>query len=139
MNTLIMMVGLPRSGKSTYCHNRRSVPIVSPDCIRKAIHGQRYVKELEPEVWKTAHLMVVALFEAGHDRVFLDCCNVAITSRDDWADERWVREFVQFHTSKETCIRRAEENDQDYLIPVIEKMDATYTPISDDEIRSWER
>src|SRR5882672_916000 len=58
---LICTVGLPRSGKSTWARSQ-SFPIVCPDAIRIAIHGQRFISEAEPFVWATAKAMVRALF-----------------------------------------------------------------------------
>lgn len=51
--TLVLMVGLPRSGKSTIARSGR-VPIVSPDAIRLALHGQPFIASAEPTVWATA-------------------------------------------------------------------------------------
>jgi len=40
MKILILTVGLPRSGKSTWAA-KKGFPIVSPDAIRLAMHGMR--------------------------------------------------------------------------------------------------
>jgi predicted kinase len=61
---LILTMGLPRSGKSTWA-KQQSVPIVSPDAIRLAMTGQRWVGELEDMVWVVAKYMVRSLFLAG--------------------------------------------------------------------------
>lgn len=41
MKTLHMMVGLPRSGKSTVA-NGLGFPIVEPDAIRRAVRGSHW-------------------------------------------------------------------------------------------------
>ena len=102
---LIMLVGLPRSGKTTWAL-KQECPIVNPDAIRLALHGQAFIGDAEPMVWAIAKYMVKALFLAGHEKVILDACNNTCKRRDPWESESWVREFVVFATPKETCLRR---------------------------------
>lgn len=138
MKTLVLMVGLPRSGKSTVCR-KMGIPIVNPDSIRLALHGQRFLPEAEPMVWTLAKYMVAALFEAGHDAVVLDATNTTVKRREEWVDKRWVRNFALIGTSKEECIARANANEDAYIIPIIEKMAEQFEPYTDDELREWER
>ncbi len=80
---LVMMVGFPRSGKSTAARQLATIhnaPIVCPDEIRYALHGEDYIADREPEVWQIAHVMVKALFNAGHQNVILDACNNTVAS-----------------------------------------------------------
>lgn len=125
---LIMTIGLPRSGKSTWARQlsqEQGYPIVNPDSIRLAIHGQVYAAQAEPLVWATAKVMVRSLFYAGHNVVILDATNTSRQRRNDWIDPEWNRVFQIFHTPKEECIRRATEGMRPDLISVIERMDAT--------------
>lgn len=103
---LIMMMGLPRSGKSTAA-KEYNVPIVNPDSIRLALHGQAWVAESEPVVWLIAEYMVRALFLAGHDTVVLDATNTTNLRRDAWKSPRWIRMLHIVETSIETCMERA--------------------------------
>jgi len=121
MKTLLMTVGLPRSGKSTWARTQ-GYPIVCPDSIRMALYGQAFVKTAESIVWANAKLMVASLFEAGHDVVILDATNTIARYRDEWLDDRWQVRYVLFSTSRDECIRRAKANNQEYLLPVIERM-----------------
>lgn len=118
---LVLTVGLPRSGKSSWAR-KTGWPIVCPDEIRLALHGQRFIATAEPTVWATAHLMVNALFGAGHNVVILDATNIAHKRRDEWKDLVWQRRYELFQTSKETCLKRAELSERLDLIPVIERM-----------------
>jgi len=119
---LIVMVGLPYSGKSTYA-SKSGFPIVSPDAIRLALHGQRFIDKAEPMVWAIAGYMVEALFLAGHDNVILDATNTTKKRRDVWSCNReWETQFVHINTSKEECIIRAKKNGDEEIIPVIERM-----------------
>ena len=127
---LLMMVGLPRSGKTTVAKSQqethrkqgRIVPIVCPDDIRLAIHGKRFDRDFENLVWYTASTMVKTMF-LQHDLVMLDATNITVASRLKWKDSRWQRHFLGLdQVPKDICIERAKESDQEDLIPVIEKM-----------------
>lgn len=141
-NVLILTVGLPRSGKTTWAldHSRRcGVPVVNPDSIRLALHGQAYVPEAEPFVWAIAKTMVRALFLAGHPTVIVDATNGTRKRRDDWKSSKWATQFKVFSTDKDECIRRADATNRADLIPVIERMDAECQPLEADESPYLER
>lgn len=106
---LYVLVGLPRSGKSTWAQ-QQSVPIVCPDAIRLALTGQAFVPEAEPMVWTLARYMVRALFLAGHRHVILDACNTTKARRSNWKSPEWQRTFLWFDTPAGTCQERAGEN-----------------------------
>lgn len=134
-NLLIAMVGLPRSGKSTWARSR-PFPIVSPDAIRLAIHGQRFVAEAEAFVWATAKAMVRALFLAGHDTVILDACNNTRARRDEWRSKDWDVAFNVIPADAAECIERAEREGDLYIIPVITRMADEHEPLGEDE-KQW--
>jgi predicted kinase len=120
---LIMTIGLPYSGKSVWAKGHsKEWPIVSPDQIRYALHGHRFLHEAEPFVWATAKIMVRALFLAGHKTIVLDACNVTAARRDDWIDNLWYRKYVVMDISAEACINRALKADDEYIVPVIKGM-----------------
>jgi predicted kinase len=129
---LICTVGLPRSGKTTWAR-RQAYPVVNPDAIRLAIHGQAFVSRAEPLVWATAKYMVRALFLAGHDRVILDATNTTRKRRDEWRTDEWATFFKYIGTSHEECYERAGEGSD--LIPVITRMALNFEPLGDDEER----
>jgi predicted kinase len=132
MNILTLTVGLPRSGKSTWAKNQQ-VPVVNPDSIRLAIHGQPYRQESEPLVWATARIMVEALFRAGHTQVILDATNLVKDRRKEWKSPLWVRKYLVFPTDADICKQRAKEGGRDYLIQVIDKMKDVWEPLDDDD------
>jgi predicted kinase len=121
ITTLILTVGLPRSGKSTWALST-GFPIVCPDAIRLALHGQRFIPEAEPMVWATAQYMVRALFLAGHARVVFDATNLRAESRKEWDSPRWKTAVRIFPTDATTCIQRALDTGQADLLPVIDRM-----------------
>jgi len=127
---LILTVGLPRSGKSTwarevnnlYCISCGLNPIVNPDSIRTVMHGTAFRANMEPMVWAIAHIMVESLFTVGHTTVILDACNHTAQRRQQWLSKDWDCEYVEFHTAKQECEKRAIETKQKYLIPSIRRM-----------------
>lgn len=127
MKTLILLCGLPRSGKSTWA-KQQGHPIVNPDSIRLAMHGQRFIAAAEPLVWGTAKYMVRALFLAGHDTVILDATNNTEKRRQEWYTEARLNDYNValkiIDTPASVCIDRAKAEGDEVIIPVIEKMAA---------------
>lgn len=128
LGKLILTVGLPRSGKSTIAKSL-GYPIVNPDSIRLALYGQRFLLEAEEMVWVLAKYMVASLFLAGHKTVIADTTNTTEKRRKFWIDKRWTIEYLEVPTSKEVCIKRAEDLNDPDIIPIIEKMAAQFEPI----------
>jgi predicted kinase len=126
--TLILTVGLPRSGKSTWARTQ-GVPIVNPDAIRLALHGQRYAAVAEPFVWAVTKTMVRALFGAGHETVILDATNTTHKRRDEWQSSEWTVAYHVFDTPKDVCLARARAEGDEYIIPVIERQAAQFEPV----------
>lgn len=120
---LILTVGLPRSGKTTWAREQGH-PIVNPDSIRLALHGQRFQLEAEPMVWAIARYMVRSLFLAGHDTVILDATNTTVSRRDEWISREWKTTLHVVPTCRDECVRRALEQDDLYIVPVIDRMAA---------------
>lgn len=133
-NVLIVCVGLPRSGKSTWAR-AQGYPVVNPDSIRLALHGQPFIALAEPFVWATAKVMVRSLFLAGHTRVILDATNVTRKRRDEWKGEGWAVRFRQFLECDETCWQRAVDSGRPELIPVIERMAKEWEPLGEGELQ----
>jgi predicted kinase len=141
MNRLILTIGLPRSGKSTWAR-AQGHPMVNPDSIRLAITGKRYEALAEPFVWATAKAMVRSLFYAGHEVVILDATNTTVKRRDEWIDPLWAREFHEIDTNRTVCLNRTYLfGDDDYvsgLISTINRMADGYEPFAIGELRPWE-
>lgn len=134
VKTLVMTVGLPRSGKSTWAR-QQGCPIVNPDAIRLALHGQRFVASAEPVVWAVAKLMVAALFRAGHDTVILDATNTTKARRDEWISPEWAIRYHVVPTPKDVCITRALAEYDTELVAVIERMAAQFDLLTETERR----
>ena len=132
MSKLFVTVGLPRSGKTTLCREllEQGFAIVNPDSFRLAIHGQRFVTSAEPFVWAAVYAAVDALLLAGC-KVVVDGTHVTEKRRQPWRERG--AEFILVPTSKEECIRRARLTNDEYIIPIIEKMAAEWEPLPEKE------
>ena len=119
--TLHCTIGLPRSGKTTWAKST-GFPVVCPDAIRLALHGQRYIQLAEPFVWAIAQAMVRALFLAGHEDVVLDACNNTEKRRGMWLSSDWKTIWKIFDTTEDECIRRARNVGDEEIVPVIQRM-----------------
>jgi predicted kinase len=126
---LILTVGLPRAGKSTWARGT-GFPMVNPDSIRLALHGQVYQALAEDFVWAIAKNMVKSLFIAGHENVILDATNTTHKRQEDWEgvaeDVDAEVYFKVFYTMSDLCIDRAITDNKEVLIPVIKRMTAAW-------------
>jgi predicted kinase len=129
-HTLIMTVGLPRSGKSTWTR-LQNLPIVNPDSIRLGLHGQRFIGQMEPYVWAIAQTMLRALFLAGHEKVILDATNTTKARREAWVSKDWITLYKVVPTTVEECIRRA--GDDTIMVEVINRMATQFEPLDPEE------
>lgn len=123
--TLILMVGLPRSGKSTVSRKiarDRGCPVVARDAVRLALHGCRFRPEAEEFVAASTKMIVRALFIAGHDTIIVDECHCTQKSRAAWQSPYWHVVYVVIGTSPSVCIERAIIDFDSEIIPVIERM-----------------
>ena len=121
MKTLLMTVGLPRSGKSSWAA-RQGLPIACPDDIRVEMHGDRsIVWREEPEVWARVQAKLAEAWRAGHERAILDSTNTTMKARAKWCGP-YRREMVTFPTPTATCMRRARRDGHTELEALIERM-----------------
>lgn len=146
VNTLIIMIGLPQSGKSSESR-QMGHPIVNRDAIRKTIGGSiRYYGD-EKRVNEIERLMVESLFNAGHTEVTVDACHLKPSYRNAWkkfAEERGYR-LYQFHvmTSLETCVMRAirkfpdEPNFPEIIKKMWSKSNIDIGPIPEKQNENW--
>lgn len=126
--TLFVTIGLPRSGKSTWAKTM-GVPIVNPDSIRLAMHGQAFYGDAEPLVWAHAQLMVRSLFNAGHESVIVDATNTTERRRAMWRMMHPNITWVVFIASFEVCHQRAVDGGNPDLPDVVARMHKAMEPL----------
>jgi len=128
MKQLTIMVGLPRSGKSTYAKLTGN-PIVARDAVHHAMCGKQLqpLDDIQPMVSTFIKYMITALFQAGHDKVIYDACNHTKEVRARWIT--WCLfngiecKFKHITTPMEICQSRAKQfKNADWLVPKIKEM-----------------
>ncbi|MHA2062921.1 MAG: AAA family ATPase [Candidatus Thorarchaeota archaeon] len=138
MNTLIVTVGLPRSGKSTWAR-KQGFPVVEPDAIRQTLYGKMFWKPGESAVWTLARQMVCALFLAGHETVILDSTSIKREARDSWSKMdppvglEWEVKFASFPLPPKECKERVVPGVNHYLADVIDRMAEEFEPLGSGE------
>ncbi len=139
-NILLMMMGLPRSGKSTWAQSQ-GYPVVDCDAIRLAKTGQRWWGPIEHEIWPFAKTMIRSLFLAGHKIVILDSTSLIRNQRDKFInsdDIQWDRYVKIIHTPVDICKQRALDTYPE-LVSVIDWFDTNREELHPDEdIRIWD-
>lgn len=146
MNTLIVTVGLPRSGKSTWSREYgklHSIPVISGDAIRLAIHGTAFQYDAEELMYTMGMYMIKTLFHTGYTCIISDDCHYSRKLRqtrestwyEPWATTPlWKTRYKVFTTPAEECIRRAYATDKPYLVDVIKNISNRFEPLQEDEL-----
>ena len=117
---LIVTVGLPRSGKSTWA-NQQGYPVVEPDAIRLALYDAVFIPAMEDFVWFIAKMLVKYHFLRGEHAVILDATNTTAKRRAVWMSDNWETHFQYFDTPADICKSRLTEENQ-CLVAVIDRM-----------------
>jgi len=130
---LIVTVGLPRSGKSTWARQSGFV-VVDRDEVGRALI--KYDERTNPfclSKWEKLFdfmlIMIDALFAAGHNTIVLDYSNIIKQYRDAWKSDEWETEYRVFTASKEECLRRTDRES------TIERINADYEICDVQEIK----
>ena len=130
---LICTMGISRSGKSTWAR-KQLWPIVEPDSIRLAMHGQTFYGPMEPWIWAVAFTMVESLFLSGHEIVIFDSCAMTKKARNALRDHhKWNCKFKFFNTDLDVCIKRAKEQINPDLSDVVLRMFKNFEPLGLEE------
>lgn len=134
MKTLIITVGLPRSGKSTWAKQQRA-PAINRDSIRLALHGERFLLKAEPWVTTITDTMIDSFFLYGqYEHLIIDECNVTKKRRERWLAPDRETLFVVFNTPYEVCRQRALTSLDFEILPVIDRMAEEWEDVElDDE------
>lgn len=130
---IILMVGLPRSGKTTwakeYVKTNPSFVIVSPDTIRFALHGNRFIAEAEEFVWAIHYTMIKTLLLQGYD-IIVDATNTTDKRRKPYSYKFKGCNILTkvIFTSKKVCKERASSENDLEILSIIDKMAEQYEP-----------
>lgn len=130
MSKLTAMLGMPRSGKSTFSDQWQQMPdpdglhrvVVSGDNVRLGMHGMRYVYIAEPLVHGVYQTMIRTLLLNKRLHILMDDTHTSIQSIRTALTINSDAEFICVLTSPEICIERAFKTNQGDLEPVIQRM-----------------
>lgn len=132
MSDLLFTVGLPRSGKSTWCkdwatvyyvgHSRNPRVIISGDDFRTALHGKQFLPATEGMVFAAMDVAIKALLIGGCDVCVDETCTTEATLL------RYLRVDINarpvfIDTTAAICKERAVLSDKPYLLGPIDRMD----------------
>lgn len=133
MKIIIMLCGLPRSGKSTLSKLIKkytcSLTLVSADDLRYLIYNERYNQEKEYLVWDTRKIILKMLMQQ-EQTILIDETNTTKMRRKsilELADEfNYKVVCIYINTIKKICLKRCDEIGDDCIKPIIEKMDKQF-------------
>lgn len=126
---LCVMVGLPRSGKSTVAKEiaeNEVGTIVNRDTLRLVAHGHVFRAEAEPLITFIEDVMVRSLMSTGTKNIIIDSTNLLPVFRNKWRtlakEFGYDIKFICCQVSSDECKKRAVLSGRDDLIPIITKM-----------------
>ncbi len=126
MKELIIMIGLPGSGKSYHVNKfYKKYQIVCQDDIRKAL-GVEFEIKIDPIVNSIAKIMGRAYMERGLS-IVIDETNTRYESIKFWKDlaheYSYTITYIFMNTKIETCIKRRKKSIEKFSDSYIRRMD----------------
>ena len=116
--TLVLLVGIPGSGKSTWINNNKSkwvnTVVVSPDELRKKLLGSVNNQSSNPEIWNHAKSLIIGYLKQGKN-VVVDATNTDTPKRipfDNSISEEvdFKKIALIFYVSKEEAKQRIKKD-----------------------------
>jgi predicted kinase len=132
-NTLMMMCGPPRSGKTSFISisDWKDEICISADILRKQILNRNYDAKNEPIIWTIRGIMLRYLMSFGTPIVIDETNN---TKKRRLSVIKLAQEFnyktllVKVKTTVNQCNRRANNSSRNDLLPVIDRMFREHEP-----------
>lgn len=142
---LCVMVGLPRSGKSTVAKEiaeNEVGTIVNRDTLRLVAHGHVFRAEAEPLITFIEDVMVRSLMSTGTKSIIIDSTNLLPAFRNKWRtlakEFDYDIEFICVQLHPDECKKRAVLNSRDDLIPIITKMSGYMSYPDSNHMKGWD-
>lgn len=131
MSKLVILRGVPASGKSTYADELKAAgaTVVNRDSIRFALFGKYWGVD-EDVVTDVEHTAIRSALEARHETVVVDATNIRrkfVSAKLGYASEFGAEvEYVDFPIDLETAVMRDALRDRHVGATVIEKFFRNY-------------
>ena len=142
---LVLTVGLPRSGKTTWAREqiRKGIPVLEEDAVWVAAGwkpGMDVSDKDREQLGRALRTAVKILFISGHNTVIIVSCAVSRKDREAWVNDTgyWTRVFKVFDTSYEVCKERMIDEKLEDWMPHLNEMASKLEPIIEEEIRDGE-
>lgn len=133
---VVLLVGLPGSGKSTWLRERGIVAI-SSDEVRRVLSGSAEDQSINARVFDTVRYLLRQRLEIGQDLTFIDATNLTRWERAPYIE--MAKEFdaaveaVLFDVPLDECKRRNAARDRVVPDAAMEKLASKFEPPLVDE------
>jgi predicted kinase len=133
---LIVLVGLPGSGKSTWA-GRQSAGVLSSDAVRALLTGDAGNQSVNRLVFPTLHFLLTMRFKAGAETTILDATSLTAKERKAWVRPARALggevEAVFFDTPLAVCKQRNVARSRVVPEEVMDRFAARLVPPSEAE------
>ena len=143
--TLTVIMGIPRSGKSSWIDkNKKNAIIVSPDEIRSEIFGHQFHAPANPFIFALSGSMISLLLKQGKD-VIVDATHISHQLRNSYYSVKkayncktrliWVYIDEDYIINIEKCKERNELSLEGKKLPnsAIERMGLAFEPPDEED------